>query len=285
MEKTIIINNYEFHYEEKGSGEKLILIHGSASDRRTWSKQMDAFCKNYHVIAYSRRYHWPSKKIKEGDDYSMKQHVEDLTEAIKYFADQPVNLIGHSYGALMAIELACKHPEFIKKMVLAEPPAIRLFVSNVPTPSELLKLLFKRPKTALSIIKLGITGLGPATKAAQNGNMEEAMKLFGNAALGKESFNNMTDERREQALVNLTKAEFTGTGFLPLDLEKLKKIHISTLLLTGENSPKVFNNLAYRLADLLPIVKRAEVPNSSHIMHEDNFESYNSLVLSFLNKN
>jgi pimeloyl-ACP methyl ester carboxylesterase len=285
MGKTITINNYDFNFEERGRGEKILLIHGSASDRRTWRKQIEAFGNDYHVIAYSRRYHWPNKKIHEGDDYSMTQHVEDLKEIIKYFGGEPVNLIGHSYGALMGIELACNHPELIRKLVLAEPPAIRLFVSNVPTPTELLKLMFKRPKTAMSIIKLGVTGLGPATKVARTGDMKKAIQLFGKAALGKDAFNNMSDERRKQVFENLTATEFTGSGFLPLDSKAINAIQIPILLLTGEFSPKVFSNLADRLEELLPNVQRSEIAKSSHIMHEDNYENYNSKTMTFFKKN
>jgi pimeloyl-ACP methyl ester carboxylesterase len=285
MRKTVSINNYEFNYVEKGTGEKVILIHGSSSDYRTWENQINVLSKDYHVISYSRRYHYPNKRIERGNDYSMKEHVEDLKGLINYFGNTPVNIIGHSYGALIGIELACTNPEIIKKMILAEPPAIRLFVSNTPKPREILSLLFKRPKTAISIIKLGAIGIDPATKAAQKDDMVSAMQLTGKAILGKQFFNNLSEKRKEQALINLTAAELTGSGFLPLNPEKLKQIDIPILLVTGEKSPKVFGNLADRLEELFLNVKRVEILNASHIMHEDNFNEYNSKITSFLKEN
>lgn len=285
MKKILSVNNYEFTYEEKGSGEKIILIHGSSSDYRTWENQINVLSKNYHVIAYSRRYHYPNKKIEEGSDYSMKEHVEDLKAIINYLGNTPVNIIGHSYGALMGMELACINSEIINKMILAEPPAIRLFVSNTPKPREILSLLFKRPKTAISIIKLGATGIDPATKAAQKDDMVSAMHLTGKAILGKQFFNNLSEKRKAQALINLTAAELTGSGFLPLNPEKLKQIDIPILLVKGEKSPKVFGNLADRLEELFLNVKRVEILNASHIMHEDNFDEYNSKITSFLKEN
>ncbi len=279
---TLSLNKYEFNYVEKGSGEKIIFIHGSASDRRTWNKTIDTLAEDYQTIAYSRRYHWPNKKINNGADYSMQQHVDDLKAIIQFLGDEPVNLVGHSYGALMAIELACHHPELIHKMILSEPPAIRLFVSNIPKPSELLRLLFNKPKTALSIIKLGATGLGPATKAAEAGDMEKAMRLFGKAALGKRTFKNMSAERREQALVNLTTAEFTGSGFLSLDAEELEAIQIPTLLLNGALSPKIYHHLADSLGELLPNLQRTTITKASHIIHEDNLGAYCTALRNFL---
>lgn len=282
MSTQIEINGYHFSINEQGKGKKLFLIHGSASDKRTWSKNIEKLAQHFHVISYSRRYHWPNMKIENDQDYSMSQHVEDLEKLLEYYTDKPVNLIGHSYGALVALEFACKNLKKINKMILLEPPAIRLFVSNIPKPKELLRLLIKRPKTALSIIKLGAFGLGPATKAAENGNMKEAMRLFGEAVLGREKFNSMSDEKKEQALINLTSSEFTGTGFLPIIEEKLRDIQFPVLILTGEKSNKVFLNLAKRLVELIPNATQKEIPESSHIIHEDNAESFNSEVLSFL---
>ena len=284
MKKTLLLNNYEFAYEEGGDGEKVILIHGSSSDYRTWKNQMKSLSKRYHVIAYSRRYHYPNTKIKQGSDYSMQEHVEDLMAIIDHFGDAPVNIVGHSYGALIGIELACTNPHKIEKLILAEPPAIRLFVSNVPKPRELISLLFKRPKTAISIMKLGATGIDPATKAAENNDLLSAMQLTGKAILGKSFFNNLTEERREQALINLSAAELTGSGFLPIDSDNLKSINIPVLLINGESSPRVFSNLSDRLEELISDVKRVTISNSSHLMHEDNSDEYNRKIASFLNE-
>ncbi len=282
MKKSLDINNYEFHFEEKGKGEKVILIHGSSSDYRTWHKQSEVLSKEYHVIAYSRRYHYPNKKIDEQADYSMKEHVQDLKEIIRHFGNTPVNLIGHSYGALLGIELACKNPELIKSLVLAEPPAIRLFVSNTPKPKEILTLLFKRPKTALSIIKLGAMGIDPAAKAARKNDMISAVELTGGAILGKRFFNNLTEERKEQALINLSAAELTGSGFLPIESEQLRAINFPVLLVNGKLSPRVFSYLSDRIEELITNVKRVTISKASHLMHEDNSEEYNTEIVEFL---
>jgi len=282
MSKTINVNNYEFHCEEKGSGEKLLLVHGSASDYRTWMHQIDALSAHYHVIAYSRRYHWPNQKINGQADYSMKEHVEDLSAIITHYGNEPVNLIGHSYGALMAIELACSHSKLIRKMILAEPPAIRLYVSNVPKPIEILKLLFTKPRTALSIMKLGATGLGPATKAAQEGDMQSAIALFGKAALGKTTFRSMSPDRKEQAFSNVCAAELTGSGFMPISIRKLKEMALPVLMVTGERSPSVFGNLSQSLEELISSAKTVVISQASHMMHEDNPEEYNAAVFEFL---
>ena len=98
---TIDINGYGIEYHEQGNGEPLVLVHGSASDARTWNPQRDAFAERHRVITYSRRYHWPNEPIPEGRDYSMNEQVDDLQELLRSLDIAPTHLIGHSYGAFM----------------------------------------------------------------------------------------------------------------------------------------------------------------------------------------
>lgn len=280
--QEITFDNYQFHYLEAGNGVKIIFIHGSASDVRIWKYQIETFGKKYHALAYSRRFHSPNQPIAPQEDYSMAQHVEDLKAFISHFGSNPVHLVGHSYGALVVLELARRNPELIKSLILAEPPAIRLFISNTPKPAELLKLLFTRPKTALAIIKLGARGLGPASKAAKQGDMSSAFELFGKVVLGKKTYASLTEKRKKQALDNLTPQEFLGSGFLPISDQAIKNMHFPVLLLTAENSPKVFHYLADRLAELLPRVQRAIIANASHNMMEGNPDEFNRKLEDFL---
>ena len=40
------VNNYNFKYIEKGNGDPIVFVHGSVSDYRTWSQQMEEFSKS-----------------------------------------------------------------------------------------------------------------------------------------------------------------------------------------------------------------------------------------------
>ena len=275
------INDYVFEFIEKGKGETVVFVHGSVSDYRTWHKQQEEFSKYYHTISYSRRFHWPNKLILEQEDYSMYQHVEDLEKLIKKL-NKPVHLIGHSYGAFICLMLAMKSPHLIDSLVLSEPPVITLYVSNSPKPLEILKLLFSRPRTAIALIKLGAKGIEPATKEVKRGNVKKAIEIFGKATLGADTYANLSDSRMEQVYKNVIKAEFVGSGFPPLDENKIREINIPTLLISGRYSPKIFQLLSDRLMELIPNAKRKIIEGASHISHEDNTLDYNETVLTFI---
>lgn len=282
--KTLNINNYTFQYTVRGRGEPLIFVHGSASDYRTWEKQQETFSQHFRTIVYSRRYHWPNEPIPDGADYNMDEHVRDLEALLRALVAAPAHLVGHSYGAFVCMLLAIQAPELVRSLVLAEPPAITLFVSNSPKPTEILKLLFSRPHTAGAIIKFGAMGVAPATAAIRRGDMEEALSIFGKATLSEEAFENLSSSRLEQARANFIKAELLGSGFAPLDVMQLRTLQTPTLLISGETSPKLFHRLIDRLQELLPHTWRIEIPGAAHIMHEDNATVYNAEVLSFLTR-
>jgi pimeloyl-ACP methyl ester carboxylesterase len=269
-------------YVEQGDGEPVVLVHGSASDYRTWHAQLGDFAEVYRTLAYSRRYHWPNERILEGADYPMDEHVDDLHDFLRALDQAPFDLVGHSYGAIVCLLLAVREPSLVRSLVLAEPPLITLFVSNSPKPSEMARLLVSRPRTALSIIGFGAKGAGPAKAAARRGDMDEAMRIFGTAVLGDEFYRRLSPSRLEQVRANAIKAEFLGSGFARLDGEKLRGMHVPTLLVNAQHSPSLFHRLVDRLEKLLPYTERVEIPGASHIMHEDNAPAFNQAVLSFL---
>lgn len=273
-------------YSEAGTGEPLVLVHGSASDQRTWQGQREALAKRYRVISYSRRYHWPNAPIAEGVDYSMLQHVDDLAVLLRSLDAAPAHLVGHSYGGFICLLLAIRNPALVRSLVLAEPPVVTLFVSNAPTPPQILKLLVTRPRTAAAIVKFGATGVAPASKAFKRGDMEAGVRAFGDAVFGKGGYDRFPDSRKAQVRDNLAniKAELLGSGFVPLREDEVRGVQVPVLLLTGARSVALFRRLTDRLAELLPNARRLELARASHAMHEDNAPAFNVAVGAFLGK-
>lgn len=244
---------------------------------------MDAFPARFRVVRYSRRFHWPNEPVADGAEYAMSEQVDDLEQLIHSLDIAGAHIVGHSYGAYLALMVAIRKPTLVGSLVLAEPPVIPLFTSFPPKPNEILKLLVTRPRTALPIIRFAATGLGPAASAAKKDDMEAAVAHSGKAILGVNAFENLSETRLEQVRINSSKAELLSETFMtPLDENDVRNIKARTLLITGEESPEVFHRLADRLEELIPDTERVDIPNASHIMHEDNAAAYNHAVLSFL---
>jgi len=74
--KSVNIRGELLHYIEQGSGQPLIFIHGTIGDYRNWISHIEPYSKDYHVIAYSRRYAYPNEQVfDESADYSVRVPV------------------------------------------------------------------------------------------------------------------------------------------------------------------------------------------------------------------
>lgn len=268
-------------FAERGTGDPVVLVHGSVSDYRTWSYQQAELGRHFRAIAYSRRYHWPNDPIPQGADYSMIEQVEDLESLLRVIEAEPAHVVGHSYGAYLALLLAIRSPRSVRSLVLAEPPILPLFISIPPKPQELLTVLLRRPRAGTAIVRFLATGLIPATVAFKRGDTELGLRRFGTVVLGQEAFGGLSAERLEQVRANLIKAEFLGS-YTPLTDEEVAGVRQPILLLQGEHSPSLFGLLLDRLQELVPAAWREEIPGASHIMHEDNPGAFLERVVEFL---
>ncbi|WP_170347619.1 alpha/beta fold hydrolase [Ruegeria atlantica] len=200
--KSVDVNGTVLATIEKGEGEPLVFVHGSASDVRTWSKQFDLFSENYRTIAYSRRYHVPNAPIPTDAKDPIQMHVEDLVSLIKAMDAGPAHVVGHSWGGLVSLLAAKQVPEVFRSLVLIEPPAVSMYVNIPPKPIQLISLLFSAPRLALAIIKFGVGTVGPSKKAFRTGDDELAVEAFGRGVLGDRYFEALSEERYAQVWEN-----------------------------------------------------------------------------------
>jgi pimeloyl-ACP methyl ester carboxylesterase len=282
--ESVAVDGTTLAYRERGAGEPVVFVHGSASDLRSWDQQLPAIGTSYRAIAYSRRYARPNEDIEPDADDQMLPHVDDLVSLLRAIHATPAHLVGHSWGAFICLLTAIRHPQLVRSLVLQEPPVLSLFVSTPPRPKELLPLFIRRPRTAVSILKFGAGTVAPAQRAFRRGDDDTAMRRFAYGVLGKDTYEQLSEERRQQARENLNalRAQLLGAGFPPLSDDDLRRVRIPTLLMTGERSPAFLLRLTDRLQELLPDVERIEIAGASHAMQEENAGAVNEAIRRFL---
>jgi pimeloyl-ACP methyl ester carboxylesterase len=282
--ESVAVDGTTLAYRERGAGEPVVFVHGSASDLRSWDQQLPAIGTSYRAIAYSRRYARPNEDIEPGADDQMLPHVDDLVSLLGSIHATPAHLVGHSWGAFICLLTAIRHPQLVRSLVLQEPPVLSLFVSTPPRPKELLPLFIRRPRTAVSILKFGAGTVAPAQRAFRRGDDDTAMRRFAYGVLGKDTYEQLSEERRQQARENLNalRAQLLGAGFPPLSDDDVRRVRIPTLLMTGERSPAFLLRLTDRLQELLPDVERIEIAGASHAMQEENAGAVNEAIRRFL---
>lgn len=282
---AVAVRGAGLEVKDEGRGHPLVLVHGSANDHRMWRPQRERWREDYRVIAYSRRYHWPNQPVPPGGTYALDEQVADLRALLGTLEATPATLIGHSYGGLVSLLVAARSPRAVEALVLIEPPAMGFYGSVPPGPLELLWLALRHPRTALEILRLGATGIGPAADALAREDEEEALRRMGTAVLGEEAFREVDAERMDQFRDNLIREELESEEALPrLDPALPGSIRCPTLLLGGGRSPAVFGCLLDRLEELLPACERVTVPGASHLVQEDEPDRFHESVEDFLER-
>src|SRR3712207_3567570 len=103
-------------YWRSGEGPPLVLVHGTAADHGRWAPILPAFEQRFTVCAVDRRGRGGSG---DSDAYSLEREFEDVAAVVDSLGE-PVNLLGHSYGALCALE-ATLLTRNVRKLVLYDP--------------------------------------------------------------------------------------------------------------------------------------------------------------------
>ncbi len=107
-------------YERSGAGPPLVLVHGSLNDRNAWGLVVPAFAEHFTVYRMDRRGRGASGSPAE---HAMHRQFEDILAVIDA-AGEPVDLVGHSFGAHCALGAAALAPTMVKHLVLYEPPTV-----------------------------------------------------------------------------------------------------------------------------------------------------------------
>ena len=117
--KSIMVNDLNFHYVEKGNGQLMLFLHGFPYFSEAWYKQLHAFGENYHAVAPDNRGYGYSDKPENVADYKLQKLTSDVVQLItKLSANKQVILVGHDWGAALAFAVAQTRPELIEKLII-----------------------------------------------------------------------------------------------------------------------------------------------------------------------
>jgi pimeloyl-ACP methyl ester carboxylesterase len=123
LEKAISRDGTPIGYFRSGQGPALVLVHGTAADHTRWETVLPLLEPHATVYAMDRRGRGASG---DAADYSLEAEVADVAAVVEAVADAtggPVDVFGHSYGALCCVEAALLTAG-IRRLVLYEPPMV-----------------------------------------------------------------------------------------------------------------------------------------------------------------
>lgn len=115
--------NIDDYYEQQGSGPPIVFIHGSYATTSTWKKMIGRLAANHHCISIKLPGHCGTPDPEDFANPTINTELDILEQIITAVTDQPIHLVGHSFGGVIALSLALKGSVALSQMTLFEPVA------------------------------------------------------------------------------------------------------------------------------------------------------------------
>lgn len=111
------VNGLNMYYEVHGSGEPVVLLHGAfMTITSNWDGWIDELAKSRKVIAVEMQGHGRTADIPR--DLSSANHADDIAALLEYLEIPRADLIGYSMGGGVAMHVAVRHPDQVRKVVV-----------------------------------------------------------------------------------------------------------------------------------------------------------------------
>jgi len=121
-EQRIPVANTSLYSRVIGRGQPLIVLHGGPDfDHKYLLPDLDRLANGYQLIYYDQRGRGLSADGVRAGDVTMASEVADLDAVRSHFKLEPVALLGHSWGTVLALEYALRHPARVSHLILMNP--------------------------------------------------------------------------------------------------------------------------------------------------------------------
>jgi len=110
------VNGLQMYYEIHGSGDPIVLLHGSfMTITNNWMGMIAQLSPSRQVIAVEMQGHGRTADIDR--DFSYANLADDIAALLDYLKIKQADLLGYSMGGGVAMQVAIRHPEKVRKVV------------------------------------------------------------------------------------------------------------------------------------------------------------------------
>lgn len=145
------IDGVRLHYQEKGAGTPLVLIHGYTSSTYSWKDAFEPLSKSYHLIVVDLKGFGFSGK--PDGDYSRRAQATLVTHLLEHLNIEKAWLCGSSMGGEVALNVALANPERVAGLILIDSAGVEVPGKESLAPSYLMIPVVGRILVALSLTR------------------------------------------------------------------------------------------------------------------------------------
>lgn len=257
-------------FREAGTGPAVVCTHANASTSGQWSGLLDRLAPTFRVFACDsygagRSPEWPSERV-----ITLRDEVA-LIEPVLARAGSSVALVGHSYGAAVALIAAIANPGRVRAMALYEPTLFSLIDARTPAPNE----------------ADGIRNVAAdAGVALDAGNPDAAAERFIDYWAGTGSWERTPPQRKPPVAASVTNVRRWAHALFtePTPLEAFRCLDVPVLYMTGKRSTPSAQAVARLLVAALPRVELVEFEELGHMGPITHPEAVNEVIARFLER-
>ena len=112
------IHGHRIYYALRGKGPTLVLLHGGGdSGEHSFEHQLDVFSENHHVVAPDQVGQGRTPGVPGPLSYTSM--MEDTAKLLQVLKLEHVDVVGFSDGGILALMLAIRHPELVRRLVIS----------------------------------------------------------------------------------------------------------------------------------------------------------------------
>lgn len=257
-------------FREAGGGPAVVCLHASASNSRQWLPLMEYLAPRYHLLApdlhgSGRTPAWRFKRpLTLRDELALIEPVLDR-------AHGPLMLVGHSYGAAVALMAALEHPDRVHALAIYEPTLFSLVDADSPPPND------------VDGFKAALVDTAAAYDA---GDPAAAARCFVDYWSGAGTWERMPEARQGQVASTMGSLRGWAHACLkePTPLRAFSWLGAPVVLMIGKQSPASSRAVARLLGRALPRVHVVEFDGMGHMGPVTHPEIFNSVVSRFLER-
>lgn len=268
----VTVNDLNIHVQQTGAGPDVVLIHGLTGDLSIWflSRTIPVLAESHRVTAYDLRGHGYTDAPAAG--YTSLDHARDLIGLLDVLGIARSRLVGHSFGAVIAVHAAVIAPERVDALVLSDPyfPALR-HLEDVSRWGHWEN--FRREAEDAGVTLSSDTWYDLTTFFDQVRQLDDERLLRFRQAVG------LPGLKRVLRLAGTT-CGYDSKLADGLSAEQIASVHQPCLALYGMYSP--FLNTADYLIEHMPDCRGRRIPGAQHRAPEENPERFVLAVREFL---
>ena len=244
------VNGIDLYYELEGSGEPLVLVHGSWGDATSWRFVVPGLAERFRVLVYDRRGH--SRSERPDTPGSVDEDGDDLAALLEALDLAPAHVATNSWGGNIALRLATRRPDVFRSLSCHEPPLWSLLDGD-PESQEMLQ------ESARSLEEVG--------KLIAAGDHEGAARRFvEEVAFGPGAWENELPAELRAVFVQNAPTfldELQDPNQLNVDRDALARLEVPVRLTAGSESWPLFPQVIDRLARADPARHPRDDPGRS----------------------